>query len=110
MPSWSRVSAVACCAVAAGCGAASVAQRADATCRAHALTIRDRADALAALREPRLRPLVRALRAESDDLRWFRVAAASGDTELAMSATNLGRRAQRRARAAAGAVHAPACA
>jgi hypothetical protein len=110
MRSWSLASAVVCCVVAAGCGGASLAHRAEATCRDNALTIGGRADALAGLREPRLAPLVRALRAEADDLHWLRVAAASGDTELAMSATNLGRRAGRRAHAAAAALGAPACA
>lgn len=96
-------------AVVAGCGSRTLAHRAESTCRAHPLRIADRAEALAALHEPRLAPLVRALRAEADDLRWLRVAAASGDTELQMSATSLGRRAGRRVHAAAAAVGAPAC-
>jgi hypothetical protein len=52
---------------------------------------------------------VRALREEADDARWLRVAVASGDTELGMSATNLGRRAAVRAHAAALAVGARRC-
>jgi hypothetical protein len=111
MPSWSRVSAICCCALAAGCGGStSVADRANAVCRDHAFTIRDRAHALAALHEVRLGALVRALREEADDARWLRVAVASGDTELGMSATNLGRRAAARARAQALAVDARDCA
>jgi hypothetical protein len=113
MASWSPVStAVACCIAAAGCGAGgseSLASRAEAVCLHDAGSPRLELVHLRALHEPRLGPLVAALARVVDDAGWLHVAAVSGDSQMGMSAENLGRRAAARARVAAQALGAPSC-
>jgi hypothetical protein len=109
MASWSRVSALAFCFVAASCGGESLAHRAQAVCSRDADSPpRELAD-LRALHEPALQPLVAALARAVDDARWLHIAAVSGDSEMGMSAENLGRRALAQARAEARKIGAPAC-
>jgi hypothetical protein len=113
MASWSRAStALACCLAAAGCGAGggeSLAQRAEAVCVRDAGSPRLELVHLRRLHEPKLAPLVVALARVVDDADWLHVAAVSGDSQMGMSAENLGRRAAAQAHVAARALGAPSC-
>ena len=94
----------------AGCGGAtSVSDRVRAICTRDAGAPKRELRDLHALDDARVAPLTRALSDALEDVYWLRVAAASGDTELGMSASNLGRRAAARIHAAATSLGAPEC-
>jgi hypothetical protein len=101
---------VACVATPAACGSGkSVGDRVRAICLRDSQAPQTELRELRAIGDERVVRLARALGDAVEDMYWLHVAAASGDSQLGMSATNLGNRAAARVHAAALALGTPEC-